>query len=135
MFEGTFAALSSYFIRHFLVSIGFLIAFILTWSARNRVRERGRGLTYASMGFLIGFLGPLLIGFLGAYVYQLPILPLILREQGMNMQDIAQAIFLYNLTLQTAYLASLLAALILAGYGIHRFINDLTEKREISKSL
>ena len=135
MFEGTFAALSGYFIRHFLVSIGFLIAFILTWSARNRVRERAGGLTYTSIGFLIGFLGPLLIGFLGAYVYQLPILPLILREQGMNMQDIAQAIFLYNLTLQMAYLASLLVALILAGYGIHRFINDLTEKREISKSL
>ena len=135
MFEGAFAALSGYFIRHFLVSIGFLIAFILTWSARSRVRESAGGLTYASIGFLIGFLGPLLIGFLGAYVYQLPILPLILREQGMNMQDIAQAIFLYNLTLQMAYLASLLVALILAGYGIHRFINDLTEKREISKSL
>jgi len=127
MFEETFVALSSYFIRHFLVSIGFLIAFILTWSARNRVREKAEGLTYTSIGFLIGFLGPLLIGFIGAYVYQLPILPLILREQGMNMQEIAQAIFLYNLALQTAYLVSLFVALILAGYGIYRFINNLTE--------
>jgi len=51
------------------------------------------------------------------------------------MRDIAQAIFLYNLALQMAYLASFHVALILAGYGIHRFINDLTEKREISESL
>jgi len=135
MFEGAFTALSGYFIRHFLVSMGFLIAFILTWSARKRVKEKTEGLTYTSIGFLIGFLGPLIIGFLGAYVYRLPILPLILRGQGMNMQEIAQAIFLYNLAFQTAYLASLLVALIFAGYGIHRFINDLTEKREISKSL
>ena len=135
MFEGAFTALSGYFIRHFLVSIGFLIAFILTWSARAKVREKAEGLTYASIGFLIGFLGPLIIGFLGAYVYQLPILPLRLREQGMNMREIAQATLLYNLAFQTAYLASLLLALILAGYGIHRFINDLTEKQEISKSL
>jgi len=41
------------------------------------------------------------------------------------MRDIAQAIFLYNLALQMAYLASLHVAPILAGYGIHRFINDL----------
>jgi len=135
MFEGAFAALSEYFLRHLLVSIGFLIAFILTWSARNRAGKKAGGLTYTCIGFLVGFLGPLLTGFLGAYVFRLPILPLILHEQGMGMQDIAQAIFLYNLTFQTAYLASLLVALILAGYGIHRFINDLTEKREISESL
>jgi len=127
--------LSGYFITYFLVSIGFLIAFILTWSARNRVGEKAGGLTYTSIGFLIGFLGPLIIGFLGAYVYQLPILPLILREQGMNMQDIAQTIFLYNLTLQTAYLASLLVALILAGYGIHKFVNEQTENGKIFKIL
>ena len=127
MFEGTFTALNGYFIRHFLISIGFLIAFILTWSAKNRVREKTGGLIYTSIGFLIGFLGPLFVGFLGAYVFQLPILPLILREQGMSVQKIAEIVFLYNLAFQTAYLASLLVALVLAGYGIHRFINGLTE--------
>ncbi|MCD6235821.1 MAG: hypothetical protein J7J94_02350 [Thaumarchaeota archaeon] len=125
MFGETFVALSGYFLRSLLASIGFLIAFILTWSSRSRVKERARGLTYASIGFLIGFLGTLITGFLGAYVYRLPILPLILRGQGMSAQKIAETILLYNLAFDAAHLASTLTALILAGYGIHRFVVDL----------
>lgn len=120
-----FSSLSIYFFKHFLTSVGFLITFVLAWSVGSKIHGRATGLTYVYTGSLIGFLGQLLGGFLGAYIYKLPILPLILHRQGVSSQEIARMIAIYNLGFEAFYFLSLITALVLMGYGIRKLVNTL----------
>ena len=125
MFNESFAILSAYFLKHLAASIAFLIPLIFLWSAGRR-RIKSKGLIYVFSGFFIGFLTQLIGGFLGAYVYQLPLLPLILRQQDMSAQEIAKTVSFYNTVFDTAYLSALFASLMLIAYGTYKLLNDLT---------
>ena len=128
MFEESFVSLSAYFLKHLTASIAFLIPLVFLWSIIRRGRIRSRGLIYAFLGFFIGFLVQLVGGFLGAYVYRLPLLPLILRQQHLSAQEIARILFIYNTVFDAVYLSSLFISLMLIAYGIYRLLNDLAGK-------
>ena len=125
MFNESFAILSAYFLKHLAASIAFLIPLIFLWSAGRR-RVKSKGLIYVFLGFFIGFLIQLVGGFIGAYVYQLPLLPLILRQQPMSAREIAKTVFFYNTVFDLAYLSALYASLMLIAYGTYKLLNDLT---------
>ena len=124
MFEEPFITLSAYFLKNLAASIAFLIPLVFLWLV-GRSRVKSRGLIYIFSGFLIGFLVRLIGGFLGAYVYRLPILPLILHQQHMSAQEIAGIVFMYNSIFDAMYLSSLFASLMLVAYGVYRLIKDL----------
>jgi len=124
MFEEPFITLSVYFLKNLAASIAFLIPLVFLWSV-GRSRVKSKGLIYIFSGSLVGFLVRLIGGFLGAYVYRLPILPLILRQQHMSAQEIAGIVFIYNSIFDAMYLSSLFVSLMLVAYGVYRLIKDL----------
>ena len=127
MFEESFTVLSAYFLRHLAASMASLIPLVLLWFAGRR-RTGFRKMSYVFLGFFIGFLVQLVGGFLGAYVYRLPLLPLILRQQHLSAQEIARILFIYNTVFDAVYLSSLFISLMLIAYGIYRLLNDLAGK-------
>jgi len=127
MFEESFAVLSAYFLRHLAASMAFLIPLILLWFAGRR-RAGFRKMSYVFLGFFIGFLIQLAGGFLGAYVYRLPVLPLILRQQNMSSQEIARIVLFYNTVFDMVYLSSLFVSLLLIAYGICKLFDNPTEE-------
>ena len=84
------------------------------------MKEKSGPLTYMLIGFSVGFLINIIGGLLGAYVYQLPLLPLHLHQEGLPAQAMAYKIFFYNTTFKAIYIASLFASLLLVEYGIYK---------------
>ncbi|RLE63141.1 MAG: hypothetical protein DRJ47_09785 [Thermoprotei archaeon] len=110
-----------YFLERLIISLAFLIPLIITWWLRNtRLKEKSGPLTYMLIGFSVGFLINIIGGLLGAYVYQLPLLPLHLHQEGLPAQAMAYKIFFYNTTFKVIYIASLFASLLLVEYGIYK---------------
>jgi len=124
MFDGSFLMLSMYFLKHLAMAIAFLIPFLIL-RMTNKQGVKSTGLTYMSLGFFIGFIAHLLGGFLGAYVCKLPILPLLLRQQNLGVQEISRISFLYSVAFDILYLGSLFISLTLVGYGVYALIKDL----------
>lgn len=123
---GVYILLDIYFFEHILTSIAFLLPTIITWRLRKKVacEDEFKALTYISLGFFVGFIFYLLGGFAGAYIYQLPILPLRLHEEGLSPQQAAHVTFLYNTLFKAIYLVALYTALLLAAYGVNKLINQ-----------
>ncbi len=124
MFDGSFVMLSTYFLKHLAMAIAFLIPFLIV-RITDKQEVKSAGLTYASLGFFVGFITHLLGGFLGAYVYKLPVLPLLLRQQNLSVQEISRISFLYSASFDILYLGSLFVSLTLVGYGVYALIKDL----------
>jgi len=70
-----FILLGAYFLKHLSAAIVFLIPLGFLWLSARFKGVKSRGLTYVLLGFFVGFLAQMLEGFLGAFVYKLPILP------------------------------------------------------------
>ncbi|RLE59811.1 MAG: hypothetical protein DRJ35_04890 [Thermoprotei archaeon] len=123
---GVYILLDIYFFEHLLISIAFLLSTIITWRLRKKVacEEEFKALTYISLGFFVGFIFYLLGGFAGAYIYQLPILPLRLHEEGIMPSQAAHIVFLYNTVFKAIYLIALYTALLLVAYGVNKLINQ-----------
>jgi len=123
-------SLHMYFLQHLIVSIAFLIPLIITWWLRSaRLKDGSRPLTYILIGFAIGFLANIIIGFLGAYVIKLPLLPVLLHQEGLPVQDISHIVFIYSTILNAIYVASLFASLLLVTYGVYKLALWSTNRR------
>lgn len=123
---GAYLLLDVYFFEHLLTSIAFLLPTIVTWRLRKRVacEDEFRALTHVSLGFFVGFVFYLLGGFAGAYLYQLPILPLRLQEEGLTPSQAAHVAFLYDVLFKAVYLVALYTALLLVAYGVSKLVNQ-----------
>ena len=120
--------LHMYFLERLIISIAFLIPLVITWwvAQKYSLKGRFRPLTYILLGFSIGFLTNIAGGLLGAYIYQLPLLPLHLRQEGFSAQLIAYRLFLYSTVFKVVYIASLFVSLLLIGYGIYKLISSMS---------
>ena len=118
-------SLHLYFLNRLLISTAFLIPLLIIWDMGMRytgLKRRPKGLTYAILGFAIGFLANIIGGILGAYVCQLPLLPLKLVKAGLSPQRASHVMFIYTLAFNGFYAASLFASLILVGLGIRKLV-------------
>jgi len=126
----TTTSLHMYFLYRLIVSIAFLIPLIITWWLRStRLKDKPRPLIYILIGFAIGFLTNIIIGLLGAYVYKLPLLPLLLHQKGLPMQYITHIVSIYNTAFYAIYAVSLFVSLLLITYGIYRLALWSLDKR------
>ncbi|RLF13689.1 MAG: hypothetical protein DRJ66_07375 [Thermoprotei archaeon] len=117
----TTTSLHMYFIYRLIISIAFLVPLIITWWLRSaRLKDKPGSLTYVLIGFAIGFLANIIIGILGAYVYKLPLLPMLLHQRGLSMQSIMHIVSAYNTAFYVAYAGSLFVSLLLVTYGIYK---------------
>ena len=111
-----------YFLERLAVSAAFAIPLLVALSSlrKGRSKEESSALSYVVLGFAIGFLGNILGGLAGAYLYRLPLLPLELRRAGLSASAIARTVFVYNTAFKVFYIASLFASLSLVGYGVYK---------------
>lgn len=131
--EASIIALLPYFIEHLIISTAFLIPLLTTqWLRSSRLKHKSKPLTYIQIGFSIGFLANIIGGFLGAFIVQLPLLPLRLHQENMPSQLIAYKVFLYNIVFKAIYIASLFASLLLVEYGIYRLILEKPNKANLN---
>jgi len=123
--ETSIIALLPYFIEHLIISMAFLIPLLITqWL---RLKYKSKPLAYIQIGFSIGFLANIVGGFLGAFIFQLPLLPLKLHQEGLHSQLIAQKVFLYNMAFKALYIVSLFVSLLFIEYGIYRLALEKAE--------
>ncbi|RLE95323.1 MAG: hypothetical protein DRN04_00325 [Thermoprotei archaeon] len=128
--DPTTVPLHMYFLQRLVISIAFLIPLIVTWWLKStRLKDTPRPLTYILIGFAIGFLANIIIGLLGAYVFKLPLLPLLLYQKDLPMQYLSHIVFIYNTIFNVAYVASLFASLLLVTYGMYKLALWSSDKR------
>jgi len=119
--DPTTTSLHMYFLYRLIVSIAFLIPLIITWWLRNaRLKDKSRSLTYILVGFATGFLANIIAGLLGAYVYKIPLLPMLLHQKGLPMQYITHIVSTYNTAFYAVYVGSLFVSLLLVTYGVYK---------------
>ena len=123
--EASLITLLPYFIERLIVSTAFLIPLLITQWLRSKYKSKP--LIYVQIGLLIGFLANIIGGFLGAFVLQLPLLPLRLHQEGLHSQLIAQKVFLYNMAFKALYIVSLFTSLLFIEYGIYRLTLEKAE--------
>ena len=119
--DPTTTSLHMYFLYRLIISIAFLIPLIIIWWLRSaRLKDKSRSLTYILVGFATGFLANIIAGLLGAYVYKIPLLPMLLHQKGLPMQYITHIVSTYNTALYAVYAGSLFVSLLLVTYGVYK---------------
>jgi len=119
--EASAITLHMYFLERLIISAAFLVPFLITWWLRStRLKGKSRSLDYILIGFSIGFLANVIGGFIGAYICQLPLLPLRLHQEGMPTHLMAYTMFLYSTIFKIVYIGSLFVSLLLVEYGIYK---------------
>lgn len=127
--------LHTYFIERFILSIPFLVPFIITWiTHRSAPKIILRPLSYIFIGFLLGFIIQVILDAIFVYVIQLPLLPLKLHQEGLSPKEIAMIISTYNILSMVTYVATLLTSLTLVGYGVYRLVNIVKNTKNTSKN-
>ncbi len=117
-------ALHTYFLERLIISVAFLIPLLITWWLRNtRLKGKSSSLDYILIGFSIGFLANIIGGFIGAYICQLPLLPLRLHREGVPIHLMAYTVFLYSTIFKIVYITSLFVSLLLVEYGIYKLVS------------
>ena len=123
---GVYLLLDVYFFEHLLFSIAYLIPTVITWRLKKRTECEAefRALNYISLGFFVGFIFYILGGLAGAYIYQIPILPLKLHQEGVPAETAARVAFLYNIVFKAIYLIAVYTSLLLVAYGLYKMLNE-----------
>lgn len=118
--------LHAYFLTKLLEATAFLIPFIVVHRLKSRAKcpSEYKALHITATGFLVGFTFYLIGGAAAAYIYKLPILPLILREMGYTAQQAVQIYIIYNVVFTAVFLSILYASLLIAAYGIHKLLTE-----------
>jgi len=127
--------LHAYFIEGLMMSIPFLVAFIITlFTYRVAPKIISRPLNYILIGFLLGFIARVILSAVTAYVIQLPLLPLKLHQEGMSAKDIAIIISTYNIISMIVSIIIALTSLTLVGYGLYKLVGIVKDTLKIPAS-
>lgn len=120
------AAVTAYFIERLLIAIAFLLPLIVSYRLEKRARcpAEANALKKISLGFAVGFSFYLVGGFAAAYIYGLPVLPVLLHERGIPIEKAAAIATLYHIAFTAIYLVALYTSLLLVAYGVYKLVTE-----------
>ncbi len=120
------AAVTAYFIERLLIAIAFLLPLIVSYRLEKRARcpAEASALKKISLGFAVGFSFYLVGGFAAAYIYGLPVLPVLLHERGIPLDKAAAIATLYHIAFTAIYLVALYTSLLLVAYGVYKLVTE-----------